>query len=116
MALAGLRQSSAYVTALLEIERLQRQLDELRDADVPDSRVNAVANALLDRRAALTRIEADVLKSDDQFAEARYAWIDASAKVAALWRDFAETIRTDPACAAARQQITSARQRLAELR
>jgi len=113
--LSGLRQSPGHVAARLEIERLQRHLDELRGLGAPAARVNAAATALLERRAALTLIESAALKSDDSFIDARYAWIDGSAKMAALWRDFAETLRADPACAATRQKIVDARQRLASL-
>jgi hypothetical protein len=114
-ALAGLRHSSDFASAKLEVEHLQRELDALRGASAPLAQVLELSRVILERRGALSRVEADVLKGDGAFADARYAWIDAGAAVAALWRDFDDVVRHDPACVAARQKIASARERLASL-
>ena len=114
-ALVGLRRSPDYLAMQLEIEHLQRQLDALRGAGAPASRVTQVSRTILERRGALSRLESDALKADDRFTDARYAWIDAGAAVSKLWRDFGDSVRYDPACVAARQKIAAARERLAAL-
>ena len=114
-ALVGLRGSSDYATAKLEIDHLQRELDGLRRANAPLSQVVQLSRMILERRGALARLEMDVLKSDAHFAYARYAWIDAAAAVAAMWRDLDQAVRHDPACLAARQKVAAARERLASL-
>jgi hypothetical protein len=114
-ALIGLRQSPEYHSTRIEIEHLQRQLDGMRRAGAPGSSVAEMSRVILDRRGALSRLESNVLKSDDHFSDARYAWIDAGAAVAALWKDFGDAVRHDPACVAARQKIADARERLALL-
>ena len=114
-ALVGQRKSPDYIATKLEIEHLQRQLDAMRGAGAPVSRITQVSRTILERRGALSRLEADALKADDRFADARYAWIDAGAAVSKLWRDFGDSVRNDPACVAARQKIAAARERLALL-
>src|SRR5687768_15822973 len=100
-ALYVFRQSPEYVSARLRIEDLERELDAARSSS--PAGIKTVSLALLDHRAALSRRETDILKTDDAYNEARYRRIDAGARVARLWKDFADQVAYDPACSAARE-------------
>jgi hypothetical protein len=116
LALHGLRQTTRYRAARIEISSLDRQLDELRSAGASGSSVAEVSSLLLQQRADLSRLEEDVLRSDETYNTARYAAIDASGELAALWKDFHDSVRFDPRSLAARSRLAAARERMASLR
>jgi hypothetical protein len=102
-ALASLRTSQPYKSARIDIERLERQMERARSGR------RSIATVILEKRAAISRLEMDALKSSDDFQTARYGLMDANIHLAGLWRDFQQHLKTDARCEAARERIAAAR-------
>ncbi|MGH7178571.1 MAG: hypothetical protein ACREJC_14435 [Tepidisphaeraceae bacterium] len=109
-ALAQLRASSEYRQLRVEIDRSAAKLDAARSD--PRGPVAQLARDLLEMRGALSKLEHNVLQNDPGIAQVRYDLIDASAKLAALERSFAESIRNDSRYLAAKSRLDAARQGL----
>lgn len=105
------RQSVDFNAIRVDIHRLERGFDTLRARRGASARheIARVAGELLQRRSQLSRLEMDVLRSDETFMDARYAMIDARIRLDGLRRDLHQQIRTDPRCQAARERLAQAR-------
>ena len=106
--------------AQIEIERLEQQLDDARQeaklAGVDHSdKIDAVAIALLQKRSAASRHEAESMATDQKLMKLRYAWLDADANLAALEDTLAEQVHTDPQWRSAKNQLEQARTALASI-
>lgn len=95
----------------IELWKLQQSMDA---AEKPADRA-AIAAKILSRRAELTRIEAGLTTDNDKLRDARYGLIDAQAKLRQLRVDFERTLVSDSEWRQARQQLETARSRLAAI-
>ncbi|HMB94897.1 MAG TPA: hypothetical protein VKK61_02545 [Tepidisphaeraceae bacterium] len=99
------QQTQQYKSVQLEIWKLQKQLDANR---AEPEKIAELAEQLLQTRMALSKIESNLLGSDEKIKTARYAMLDAQAKAAALRENFVQSIRSDPQWQAARRQLDGA--------
>jgi hypothetical protein len=114
------RQTPEGAAAQVQIDRLERQLDDARlqakfaGKDHSDQ-IDAIALALLNQRSAASRREAEALAADERLAGLRYAWLDADARMAELHDSFAQQLHADPQWKSAKAQLEQARTALASI-
>ncbi len=106
------------LAANVEIDRLERQLEQARDEaklagrDHTD-KTDAIAMALLNARSAISQREAKALAADDGVNNLRYAWLDANAALESMRGDLAQRVQSDPQWKSAKAQLEQARVALA---
>lgn len=115
--LAVLHQSERYRAAEVEIQNLEASLDKAREAarlsGAQDSEaVQQLAEQLLSRRIALSRMDEQAVEQDSGAMSARYAWLDAEANLYSLQSQFTQRVRSDPQWCAAKAQYEQARAQL----
>jgi hypothetical protein len=115
-----LQQSPEGLAAQVEIDRLERQLDEAREQAKlagrdHSERIDAIAMALLKQRSAVSRREAETVAADERLASLRYAWLDANARLEKLRDDFSQQLHSDPQWKTAKAQLEQARGALASI-
>jgi hypothetical protein len=109
-ALNVVRSSPQGIAAQVEIDRLERQLDEARArANLAgknhSAEIDALAMELLDKRSAVSRREVAAVAGDDKLATLRYAWLDANAKSQMIRDGFSQQLHSDPQWKNARAQL-----------
>jgi len=106
------------LAANVEIDRLERQLNQAREEAKMAGRdhsdkTDAIAMALLNARSALSQQEAEALAADQGVSTLRYAWLDANAALESMRDDLASRLQTDPQWKNAKAQLEQARGALA---
>ncbi|HEY7086465.1 MAG TPA: hypothetical protein VH518_00170 [Tepidisphaeraceae bacterium] len=109
-ALSKLHASNEYKAAQLEIWNAQQKLD-----GDDGKHTTELAALLLQRRAALTSLDTDLLENDKTIRQARFKLIDSVAQLSAIRRSFADSIRFNPQWREAHTQLEEARSRLASV-
>jgi hypothetical protein len=118
--LAMLRISPTATAAQIEIDRLEKQLDDARQkaklaGTDHSAAISAIALELLEKRSAVSHLESLAMAADQNLSTLRYAWIDANAKLAQMQDDFAQRLRSDPQWQSAKIQLEQARTSLASI-
>jgi hypothetical protein len=114
-ALSLLQATPDYKKAEQELWKAQQALSDAKSRQ-PDSPHTAnLASELLRRKSILTSMETECVESDEKLRQARYAFIDADARAAALQRTFMMLVRTDPRWIEARSKLDRAREQLASI-
>jgi hypothetical protein len=88
-----LRESAPYKAAEADRKKLTDELEQLRSTPGASQQLTEAATRLMQANSVLTRLEADAISSDPAVAEARQRMVDASARLAALRKQFDDSIK-----------------------
>jgi hypothetical protein len=118
--LATVQSSSESASAELDIEHLEKQLDDARrEAKLAgrdqSPKIEAIALELLEKRSAISHRQTKAFAGDDNLNNLRFTWIDAHAKLAAMESQFAQQLRADPQWRNAKSQLEQAQTSLASI-
>jgi hypothetical protein len=110
-----MQEGTAYQKAQIDLWKSQQELDALRTSKAPAGAVAAAAAEVLRQRAAISKIENELVETEESLKQKQFAAIDAEARVAGLRRNFDESITTDAKYQAAKAELDNARKRLSAI-
>src|SRR6185369_15070421 len=114
--LSAVQEQPEYRAAQIEVWKQEEALHAAQaDPHGASKNVASVANQLLEKRAVVTKMQADQIRADTDLRQARYAALDAQSMVEGLRRSFNDSVRFDRNWQQAQQRLNQARQRLVSL-
>ncbi len=96
-----------------ENRKAEEEVESLRDKGAGPDEITPAASKAMEVGNKLTKLEGDALAADSKAQEARKKLVEASSKVAALWKQFEEGVKSDSTWQQAMKDIATAKQNIA---
>jgi hypothetical protein len=111
--LDALRTTKAWKDADAENRKAEEDVENLRNKGAGPDEMTPAASKAMEVGTKLTKLEGDAVAADPKSQEVRKKLVEANSKVAALWKQFEDGVKSDSAWQQALKDIDTAKQNIA---